>query len=65
MVMEYWSGWFDLWGNLHHVYTAEGKAYFAFATVRNTYDGVDRFVFSETYGIPDKSVYMRLRQDFY
>ncbi|XP_019950861.1 beta-galactosidase-1-like protein 2 isoform X2 [Paralichthys olivaceus] len=23
MVMEYWSGWFDLWGNLHHVYTAE------------------------------------------
>lgn len=25
MVMEYWSGWFDLWGDLHHVYTAEGK----------------------------------------
>uniref|UniRef100_A0A3P8N6Y0 Beta-galactosidase n=1 Tax=Astatotilapia calliptera TaxID=8154 RepID=A0A3P8N6Y0_ASTCA len=23
MVMEYWSGWFDLWGGLHHVYTAE------------------------------------------
>ncbi|XP_029373697.1 beta-galactosidase-1-like protein 2 isoform X2 [Echeneis naucrates] len=23
MVMEYWSGWFDLWGNLHHVYAAE------------------------------------------
>ncbi|XP_038549360.1 beta-galactosidase-1-like protein 2 isoform X2 [Micropterus salmoides] len=23
MVMEYWSGWFDLWGDLHHVYTAE------------------------------------------
>ncbi|XP_062241692.1 beta-galactosidase-1-like protein 2 [Platichthys flesus] len=23
MVMEYWSGWFDLWGNLHHVFTAE------------------------------------------
>ncbi|XP_067364751.1 beta-galactosidase-1-like protein 2 isoform X2 [Channa argus] len=23
MVMEYWSGWFDLWGNLHHVYEAE------------------------------------------
>uniref|UniRef100_A0A8D3CUX2 Beta-galactosidase n=1 Tax=Scophthalmus maximus TaxID=52904 RepID=A0A8D3CUX2_SCOMX len=23
MVMEYWSGWFDLWGNLHHVYSAE------------------------------------------
>ncbi|XP_076592230.1 beta-galactosidase-1-like protein 2 isoform X2 [Chaetodon auriga] len=23
MVMEYWSGWFDLWGELHHVYTAE------------------------------------------
>ncbi|XP_041664936.1 beta-galactosidase-1-like protein 2 [Cheilinus undulatus] len=23
MVMEYWSGWFDVWGGLHHVYTAE------------------------------------------
>uniref|UniRef100_A0A8C9YUA0 Beta-galactosidase n=1 Tax=Sander lucioperca TaxID=283035 RepID=A0A8C9YUA0_SANLU len=23
LVMEYWSGWFDLWGDLHHVYTAE------------------------------------------
>uniref|UniRef100_A0A7N8Y607 Beta-galactosidase n=1 Tax=Mastacembelus armatus TaxID=205130 RepID=A0A7N8Y607_9TELE len=23
MVMEYWSGWFDVWGNLHHVYSAE------------------------------------------
>ncbi|XP_069003810.1 beta-galactosidase-1-like protein 2 [Embiotoca jacksoni] len=23
MVMEYWSGWFDLLGGLHHVYTAE------------------------------------------
>lgn len=23
MVMEFWSGWFDLWGDLHHVYTAE------------------------------------------
>ncbi|XP_038123835.1 beta-galactosidase-1-like protein 2 isoform X1 [Cyprinodon tularosa] len=23
MVMEYWSGWFDLWGGLHHVFTAE------------------------------------------
>ncbi|KAM6933824.1 beta-galactosidase-1-like protein 2 [Xenentodon cancila] len=23
MVMEYWSGWFDLWGDLHHVYSAE------------------------------------------
>ncbi|KAM4628311.1 beta-galactosidase-1-like protein 2 isoform 2-T2 [Polymixia lowei] len=23
MVMEYWSGWFDLWGNLHHVFPAE------------------------------------------
>lgn len=23
MVMEYWSGWFDLWGELHHVYAAE------------------------------------------
>ncbi|XP_029303033.1 beta-galactosidase-1-like protein 2 isoform X2 [Cottoperca gobio] len=25
MVMEYWSGWFDLWGDLHHVYTAEAQ----------------------------------------
>ncbi|CAN9511540.1 unnamed protein product [Ophioblennius macclurei] len=23
MVMEFWSGWFDLWGGLHHVYTPE------------------------------------------
>ncbi|KAM9359218.1 beta-galactosidase-1-like protein 2 isoform 2-T2 [Symphorus nematophorus] len=23
LVMEYWSGWFDLWGELHHVYSAE------------------------------------------
>uniref|UniRef100_A0A667WRD9 Si:dkey-224e22.2 n=1 Tax=Myripristis murdjan TaxID=586833 RepID=A0A667WRD9_9TELE len=23
MVMEYWSGWFDLWGELHHVFTAD------------------------------------------
>lgn len=23
MVMEYWTGWFDLWGELHHVYSAE------------------------------------------
>uniref|UniRef100_A0A4W5NM98 Uncharacterized protein n=1 Tax=Hucho hucho TaxID=62062 RepID=A0A4W5NM98_9TELE len=23
MVMEYWSGWFDLWGDLHHVFSAE------------------------------------------
>ncbi|XP_076000906.1 beta-galactosidase-1-like protein 2 [Genypterus blacodes] len=23
MVMEYWSGWFDLWGGLHHVFQAE------------------------------------------
>ncbi|XP_034023879.1 beta-galactosidase-1-like protein 2 isoform X2 [Thalassophryne amazonica] len=23
MVMEYWSGWYDVWGDLHHVYTAE------------------------------------------
>ncbi|KAF7664778.1 hypothetical protein LDENG_00165130 [Lucifuga dentata] len=23
LVMEYWSGWFDLWGGLHHVYPAE------------------------------------------
>uniref|UniRef100_A0AAZ3R061 Glycoside hydrolase 35 catalytic domain-containing protein n=1 Tax=Oncorhynchus tshawytscha TaxID=74940 RepID=A0AAZ3R061_ONCTS len=23
MVMEYWSVWFDLWGDLHHVFAAE------------------------------------------
>ncbi|KAM8768168.1 beta-galactosidase-1-like protein 2 isoform 1-T1 [Acanthopagrus schlegelii] len=23
MVMEYWTGWFDLWGELHHVFAAE------------------------------------------
>uniref|UniRef100_A0AAQ4PMH1 Beta-galactosidase n=1 Tax=Gasterosteus aculeatus aculeatus TaxID=481459 RepID=A0AAQ4PMH1_GASAC len=23
MVMEFWSGWFDLWGELHHVFPAE------------------------------------------
>ncbi|XP_036006073.1 beta-galactosidase-1-like protein 2 isoform X2 [Fundulus heteroclitus] len=23
MVMEYWSGWFDVWGELHHVFHAE------------------------------------------
>ncbi|KAM8903211.1 beta-galactosidase-1-like protein 2 isoform 3-T4 [Spinachia spinachia] len=23
MVMEYWSGWFDLWGDLHHEFPAE------------------------------------------
>ena len=24
MVMEYWSGWFDVWGEHHHVFHAEG-----------------------------------------
>ncbi|XP_009292109.2 beta-galactosidase-1-like protein 2 isoform X2 [Danio rerio] len=23
MVMEYWSGWFDVWGELHHVFSAQ------------------------------------------
>ncbi|CAJ1065847.1 beta-galactosidase-1-like protein 2 [Xyrichtys novacula] len=23
MVMEYWSGWFDVWGDLHHVFSAD------------------------------------------
>lgn len=23
MVMEFWSGWFDTWGDLHHLYPAE------------------------------------------
>ncbi|CAL1570919.1 unnamed protein product [Knipowitschia caucasica] len=26
MVMEFWSGWFDLWGDLHHVFPAEDMA---------------------------------------
>ncbi|XP_034769125.2 beta-galactosidase-1-like protein 2 isoform X2 [Acipenser ruthenus] len=26
MVMEFWSGWFDTWGDLHHVFTAEDMA---------------------------------------
>lgn len=25
MVMEYWTGWFDVWGDLHHVLAPEGK----------------------------------------
>lgn len=24
MVMEYWSGWFDVWGEPHHVFSAQG-----------------------------------------
>ncbi|XP_036392377.1 beta-galactosidase-1-like protein 2 [Megalops cyprinoides] len=23
LVMEYWAGWFDLWGDLHHIFAAE------------------------------------------
>ncbi|KAI1893452.1 hypothetical protein AGOR_G00123870 [Albula goreensis] len=23
LVMEYWAGWFDLWGDLHHVFSVE------------------------------------------
>ncbi|KAJ8368846.1 hypothetical protein SKAU_G00088740 [Synaphobranchus kaupii] len=26
MVMEYWSGWFDVWGDPHHVFCAEDMA---------------------------------------
>ena len=22
--MEYWSGWFDVWGEPHHIFHAEG-----------------------------------------
>uniref|UniRef100_A0A6Q2YVQ1 Beta-galactosidase n=1 Tax=Esox lucius TaxID=8010 RepID=A0A6Q2YVQ1_ESOLU len=25
MVMEYWTGWFDAWGDLHHVLSPEGR----------------------------------------
>uniref|UniRef100_A0A8C9W851 Si:dkey-224e22.2 n=1 Tax=Scleropages formosus TaxID=113540 RepID=A0A8C9W851_SCLFO len=25
MVMEYWSGWFDVWGGLHHVFEADAE----------------------------------------
>lgn len=24
LVMEYWSGWFDVWGEAHHVFDAQG-----------------------------------------
>lgn len=26
MTMEFWSGWFDHWGEKHHIYTADGIA---------------------------------------
>ena len=45
MVMEYWSGWFDLWGDLHHVYSAEGKT-LHFADIINTQDGKTDGMFS-------------------
>lgn len=41
MVMEYWSGWFDLWGGLHHVYTAEGKMCFIFTNVKNMFSLIE------------------------
>lgn len=25
MVMEFWTGWFDHWGEKHHIYSAEGE----------------------------------------
>ena len=25
MVMEFWSGWFDHWGEKHHILDVEGK----------------------------------------
>lgn len=25
MVMDYWTGWYDVWGDLHHVLPPEGK----------------------------------------
>ena len=25
MVMDYWTGWYDVWGELHHVLPPEGK----------------------------------------
>lgn len=28
MVMEYWTGWFDAWGDLHHVLAQEGRVVF-------------------------------------
>lgn len=46
--MEYWSGWFDLWGNLHHVYSAEGKAQLCF------FDK-DEFLTYSLAMIPDRS----------
>ncbi|MEQ2169588.1 hypothetical protein GOODEAATRI_026704, partial [Goodea atripinnis] len=26
MVMEYWTGWYDAWGDLHHVLPPEGNS---------------------------------------
>lgn len=26
MVMDFWTGWYDVWGELHHVLPPEGKA---------------------------------------
>lgn len=28
MVMDYWTGWYDVWGDLHHVLPPEGRAVF-------------------------------------
>lgn len=25
IVMDYWTGWYDVWGDLHHVHPPEGK----------------------------------------
>lgn len=25
MVMDFWTGWYDAWGELHHVLPPEGK----------------------------------------
>lgn len=28
MVMDFWTGWYDVWGELHHVLPPEGKDHF-------------------------------------
>lgn len=55
MVMEYWSGWFDLWGNLHHVYAAEGKTYFVLSKETAPIVGRERILFREEHRISGRS----------
>lgn len=35
MIMEYWVGWFDTWGNKHNVKDARGKYFAVFDSSRD------------------------------